>query len=201
MALTRKFLSALGIEAEKVDEIINAHTETVDALKMDRDRYKEDAEKLPKVQEELDSIKKASEGLDGKNPFEVKYNAIKEEFDQFKAEVQAKETTAKKTEAYKALLKEAGVAEKRIEAVLRVSDIDGVKLDRDGKVEGADELLKAIKTEWADFIPTESTTGAATANPPKNTGGSSKSKEEILAIKDASERQKAIAENINLWKG
>ena len=28
MALTRKFLSALGIESDKVDEIISAHTET-----------------------------------------------------------------------------------------------------------------------------------------------------------------------------
>ena len=31
MALTRKFLAALGIEADKIDEIINAHSETVDA--------------------------------------------------------------------------------------------------------------------------------------------------------------------------
>jgi hypothetical protein len=33
MALTRKFLSALGIEAEKIDEIISSHTETVEGLK------------------------------------------------------------------------------------------------------------------------------------------------------------------------
>ena len=50
MALTRKFLKALGIEDEKVDEIISAHTETVDALKAERDGYKADAEKLPGVQ-------------------------------------------------------------------------------------------------------------------------------------------------------
>ncbi len=33
MALTRKFLAALGIEDDKVDEIIQAHTETVNGLK------------------------------------------------------------------------------------------------------------------------------------------------------------------------
>ena len=44
MALTRKFLAALGIEAEKVDEIITAHAETVDALKAERDEYKANAE-------------------------------------------------------------------------------------------------------------------------------------------------------------
>ena len=37
MSLTRKFLSALGIEDDKVDEIISAHTDTVNALKEQRD--------------------------------------------------------------------------------------------------------------------------------------------------------------------
>ena len=43
MALTRKMLKAMGIEDEKIDQIIEAHTETVDALKVERDQYKEDA--------------------------------------------------------------------------------------------------------------------------------------------------------------
>jgi hypothetical protein len=72
MALTRKFLSALGIDADKVDEIINAHTETVDALKNERDKYKADAEKLPEVQKELDGMKEEAAKNSGKNPFEVK---------------------------------------------------------------------------------------------------------------------------------
>ena len=46
MALTRNFLKALGIEEEKIGEIINAHSETVTALKADIEKYKEDAEKL-----------------------------------------------------------------------------------------------------------------------------------------------------------
>ena len=36
MALTRKFLSALGIEEAKIDEIISAHADTVNALKEQR---------------------------------------------------------------------------------------------------------------------------------------------------------------------
>ena len=168
MALTRKFLSALGIEADKVDEIINAHTEVTDGLKNELAKAKEAAEKLPKVMEELDSLKKAAEETDGTNPFEVKYNAIKEEFEAFKAAQAEKETKAAKSEAYKALLKEAGVNEKRIDAVLKVSNVDGVELDKDGKIKDADKLLESVKTEWADFIVTESTKGADTATPPQN---------------------------------
>ena len=43
MSLTRKMLKAMGIEEEKIDQIIEAHSETVDSLKADRDTYKEDA--------------------------------------------------------------------------------------------------------------------------------------------------------------
>ena len=199
MALTRKFLSALGIEADKVDEIINAHVEVVDALKGERDKFKEDAEKLPKVQEELDSIKAAAEENGGKNPFEVKYNALKEEFDTYKKGQEAKETAAKVSNAYRALLKEAGVSEKRIDAVLKVTNLESVKLDKDGNVEGKEDALKSIKTEWADFIPTKREKGADSANPPANNGGSSMTKADILKIKDAGERQKAIAENHDLF--
>ena len=200
MALTRKFLSALGIDADKVDEIINAHTETVDALKNERDKYKADAEKLPEVTRELTSLKETVAKNGDKNPFEVKYNALKEEFETYKKDQTAKETKAKKADAYRAMLKEAGVSEKRIEAVLRVSDVDGVKLDKDGKIEGKDALIESVKKEWSDFITTGGTQGANTPNPPANGGGKTyKTKEEIYAIKDTAERQAEIAKNLQAF--
>lgn len=203
MALTRKFLSALGIEADKIDEIINAHTDTVDGLKDELAKAKADAGKLPAVQKELDELKAAAE-KDGKDPFKVKYEALREDFAAYKKEVEAKETKASKTAVYKALLKEAGVSDKRIDAVLRVSDVDSLKLDKDGKAEDAEKLLKSIKEEWADFITSDSTKGANTATPPSNNGGSLKTREEIYATDehgrfklDASQRQAALAEILN----
>ena len=198
MALTRKFLSALGIEADKVDEIINAHTEVTDAIKAERDGYKEKADKLVGVQKELDDLKAAAE-KDGKDPFKVKYEAIKEEFENYKKDVSAKETKASKTAAYRELLKKAGVSEKRIDAVLKVSDVDGIELDKDGKIKDEDAKLTAIKTEWADFISTNTQTGAQTSNPPAGSGKTYKTKEEIFAIKDTAERQKAIYDNKELF--
>lgn len=199
MALTRKFLSALGIEADKVDEIINAHTETVDGLKNELAKVKADAEKLPEVMRELDAFKKAAEEKGDKDPWKVKYEAVKEEYEDYKKQQTEKETKATKAEAYKELLKEAGVSEKRIAAVLRVSDVDGVELDKDGKIKGADKLMESIKSEWADFITADVTTGANTPTPPANNGKSSKTKDEIMAIKDDHERQVAIAENHELF--
>ena len=165
MALTRKALKAMGLSDEQVDSVIEMHTETVDALKEARDSYKTDAEKLPALQAELDQLK-ATVGEDGKNPFEVKYNALKEEFDAYKTGVTEKETIQRKKEAYTELLKSAGISEKRIGAVLKVTDLKGLKLDAEGKLENAADLTKNIQTEWSDFIAKEDKRGADVSNPP-----------------------------------
>lgn len=198
MALTRRFLSAFGIEEDKVDEIIKAHTETVDALKEQRDSYKADADKLPTVQKELDDLKAAAE-KGGNDTFKVKYEALKEDFANYKKEQQAKEVHAQKESVYKALLQEVGISEKRINAVLKVSDVDAIEIDENGNVKDADTLKDAIKTEWEDFIVKESSKGADTATPPVGNGKVYKSKDEIMSIKDVAERQKAIADNHEMF--
>lgn len=198
MALTRKFLSALGIEDDKVDEIINAHTETVNALKEQRDSFKEDAEKLPTVQKELNELKATAE-KSGEDAYKVKYDALREEFDKYKEEQTEKETHAKKESAYRNILQEVGISEKRINSVLKVSDVDAIELDDEGKVVAADVLKKSIGEEWSDFIVTTETKGVQTATPPTGSGKVYKSKDEIMAIKDTKERQTAIAENHEMF--
>lgn len=196
MAFTRKFLSALGIEAEKVDEIITAHAEVVDALKEQRDVYKKDAEALPEVQKELEKYKN-SEGDD----YKEKYETIKKKFDDYKKEQDTKAIVAKKTEAYKKILKEAGVSEKRIDTILRVSKdtISKIDFDDKGEVKGKDDYTESIKSEWADFIVTSGKEGAKTSNPPTLTKGA-RTLADIYAdknlAKDTTARQKAIAEAI-----
>lgn len=173
MALTRKYLSAMGIDDDKIDEIIKAHRETVDALKEERDSYKDDAENLPKVQKELETAKKQladAVEADGKDKWKVKYDALKEEHDSYKASVEAEKTEQKKSDAYRELLKESGIAEKRIPAILRVTDLSNVEFGEDGKPKDADKLKDAIKQEWSDFIGKEETKGANTEKPPEGNG-------------------------------
>lgn len=198
MALTRKWLSAMGIEDDKVDEIINAHIETVNALKEQRDSYKEEAEKLPAVQKELDEAKAVIE-KNGNDAYKVKYEAMKEDFEKYKEEQKQKEVHAKKADAYKAILKEVGISEKRIDSVLKVSDIDSIEFDDEGNVKEADELKKSIGKEWEDFIVKTETKGIDTVTPPAGSGKTYKTKDEIMAIKDTKERQTAIAENHEMF--
>lgn len=181
MALTRKFLAALGIEPEKIDEIIEAHTETVDALKKERDGFKVDAEKLPGVQQELDDLKKQKPAED----YKKKYDDLKTEYDGYKADIAAKETSAKKQAAYRKLLEKAGISKKRIDSVIRVSDVDGIELDDSGNVKDSDAKVEDLKKEWSDFIVKEGTRGAETHTPPKGSGdaGDGKSRAAQVAAK------------------
>ncbi|MBR5678682.1 MAG: hypothetical protein IKX20_11190 [Paludibacteraceae bacterium] len=174
MAVTRKMLKAMGIEDEKIEQIIEAHSETVDGLKSEMDALKStaksDADKVVALQKELDDTKALVLEKEGKNPWKVKYDALHEEFEGYKTEEQKKATKAAKESAYRALLKETGIAEKRIASVVRVSDIDSLELGEDGKFKNNDDLVKKIKEDWSDFIATESTKGAETTTPPANNG-------------------------------
>lgn len=203
MALSRKYLQGMGLTEEQVTAIIEANEDTINGLKDEIEQHKSASEeankKLTKVQKELDTLKEEAEKNEGKNPYKVKYDALKEEFDAYKADVNAKETKSKKSDSYRKLLKEAGVADKRLDAILRVTDVDKLEFDEEGNLKDKDELVKAIKEEWSDFIQAEQKQGVNTPNPPANNGGGKKTKEEIMAIRDTAERQKAMMENKELF--
>lgn len=195
MALTRKFLKAFGIEDEKIDQIIEAHAETVDALKEERDGYKVDAEKLPEIEKKLKAFEDSAE----KDPWKVKYDALKEKHDAYKAEQDAKESHSAKEKAYRDILKASGVSEKYIDKILKVSDIDSLEIE-DGKVKDSDNLAESIKSEWGDFIQSEGTKGATIEKrSPGATGTKKMTRDEIMKITDRDARRKAIAENMDAF--
>ena len=162
MALTRKLLKGMGLTEEQVDTIIEAHTETTDGLKKDIEKYKGDAQKLPGVQKELDDLKAAGDG-----GYKEKYEKEHKAFEDFKMAQTAKETRQAKENAYRELLKAAGVSEKRIPAILKVTDLNAIEMDGD-KIKDADKHTQTVKTEWADFVEKSNTTGANTTTPPAN---------------------------------
>lgn len=197
MALTRKFLQAMGIEADKIDEIIDAHTEVTTSLKQERDSYKADAEKYQATKEELDNLKESSKGNDD---FEEKYNELKAEYDKFKSDLTAKETLETKSKAVKDLLKEVGISEKRLDSILKITDMNAITLDKEGKIKDADKLKGTFETEYADFIVKSDVEGAKVSTPPAKTETHTQlSKEQIFDIKDPTERQKAIMDNPDLF--
>ena len=165
MALTRKFLEALGIEQAKIDEIISAHTEVTNALKADRDSYKEKAEKYDETKTELDKAKSELEKVN-KDEYKTKYESLEAEFNKYKTDIAEKEVKGKKEEAYKKMLKEIGVNEKSIGAILKVKDLSSLKLDDKGNIVDVDTLKESEKKDWEGFIIKSEEEGQYPNTPP-----------------------------------
>lgn len=195
MAFTRAMLKAKGLEKEQVDEIMDAHTEVTDALKAERDQYKEDANKLQSVQKELDELK--AKGTD--EGYKDKYEKLKKDFDEYKADIKTKEEkSAKESEARK-ILKELKIPEKYFDKILKYSadEIASIVIDSEGKVSGTEAFKKTVDSDWSDYKTEEGKKGADTATPPSGNGKGKTyaSKAEIMAIKDPAERHQAIVDN------
>lgn len=166
MALTRKMLKAMGIEDEKIEQIIDAHAETTDALKAERDKFKADVENLGSVSKELEELKKSNNGAD---EYKKKYEELNKEFTNYKTDIENKAAFTKKSDAYKKLLKETGISDKRIDSVLRLAKADGVidKIELDGdNIKDIENATNAIKANYSDYIETQTQKGANVPNPP-----------------------------------
>lgn len=165
MALTRAMLKGMGLTEEQISAIIDEHTAVTGALKDDIKKYKDDAEKLPDIQKELDGLKT------GQSDWEKKYNDEHKAFETYKSDIAAKETANSIKSAYKKLLIECKVGEKHIDSIIGVTNFSDMKLDKDGNLEGLEELKKTIVDKWSGFIPSEGTKGADVDNPPGGTDG------------------------------
>lgn len=155
-----------NIPSEAIAKLVKAISTAVGNEFVEKSRYKAKLEEIDALTEEKQT---AQDSATTAEKWKTKYQALKDDFDTYKTEQTKKESHAAKEKAYRALLQEAGVSEKRLESVLKVSDVDSVELDEKGAIKGADKLTESIKSEWADFIPTTTTQGAQTATPPTTT--------------------------------
>ena len=175
---------------EKTSLILNEHQLVLSEIKEERDNLKEQADKAADLQKKLDDL--ASED------YKTKYENEHKAFEDFKKQTEHEAQAAQIRTAYRKLLADEGIGEKRLDSILKVTDLSKLKLDKDGNLEGIAELKKAINEEWGEFKTTVKERGAVVEKP-LQTGKATKTKEEIYAIKDPAERQKAIAENHELF--
>ena len=195
MAFTREYIRKLAKECEVelpkdfINGMIDAHIEARDAY------AEEQAKKNPETK-----------------PINVKdseeYKNLKKEFDEYKGEVEKKNARATKEQAVRAYFESKGIKGKNLDIAIRGSrsEIDGVELDGD-KIKDSTTLDALISGDFSGLVSKTNRTGAKTENPPANSGGSVKTKEEIYKMENgryvlsASERQAELAKLYQHEKG
>lgn len=200
MSITRKMLKGMGLTEDQQDTILEAHTETANEIKAERDRLKADAEKLPGVQKQLDDLKAAGDG-----GYKAKYEKEHKAFEDFKSDITAKESKAAKEKAVRAYFESKNITGANLDLAMRGCGAEMDTLEMDGnKIKDTKSLDDLLKGSYKGLISTTQTKGADPATPPANTGGT-KAREDIYKKDDkgryllsTSERQSALAELMSI---
>ena len=174
--------------ADKAELIMADHLSVVNPLKEERDNYKEQAEQLPDLQKQVEKLTGEAEGFEKE----------RKSFDDYRAKVEQDKNLSRVKTAYDRMLKDENYSDKWRERILESTNFSDLKLGEDGKLDNEESLRNAVNEKWGDVKTTVIEKGAVVEKP--LTGISRKTKEEILAIKDTDERQKAIAENLDLFR-
>lgn len=186
----RKHLNDDGIiPADAVAGLAQALAKYVGENFVDVARYNTKKNLADELQEKLDAAEK----------YKNDYDKVKADFDKYKTDQTAKELRAEKSGAYKGVLKSIGIPDKFHAAILRATNLDELDF-ADGKFKAEEDVKEKATESWKDFAVTVTETGIDTPKPPANDGSKTiMTKAEIMQIKDTAERQKAIAENHELF--
>lgn len=207
MAFKRNDLVGLGIEPDKIQILIDWHMETVNALQAKIDESKGNSDELAKATAELEQAKKDLKAANDKvtayekDDYKGKYESEKAAREKLESDIANKETNAKKDNALKALLKDKKYSDEAAKLIVRKGGYtDKIELDENGGVKNADSILGDVQNDFSMFTPKISNQVVNPAAPPANSGGAKKpTKEEIMNIKNTEERQRAMAQNMELF--
>ena len=151
------------------------HTAVTDALKKDRDTYKAEAEKVPGLQRELETHK-------GGEDFKAKYESEHQAFETYKADIAKKAQLEKVQAAYRKLLLDEKISEKRLDGIIRLTDFDKIRLDKDGNLEDVKALRENIGKEWGEYrVSTQERDHRPETPPEKDNGDTGSNIREMTA--------------------
>lgn len=195
MAITRKLLRSLNLTDEVAESIIEAHAETVEALKTRIAELEQQTSGYTDLAAERDQLQQRVTDLEGRS---TDADQVRAEFDAYKAEVEAARTRESKRTALDALLRDkVGIQRPQArELILRATNLDDIALDEAGNIADADAVVQAHKEKYSDFVTSTRQVGTSTMTPPPSSGGTM-TKAEIAAMTDRQARYEAIARNLD----
>lgn len=173
MAFSRNWLKTMGLTDEQVQSIMEEHLNVTDSLKAQRDKAQTDVTELQKKVDTIPDLEQQIKDLKSGVDYKAKYDDEHKAFEDYKNQIVAEAEKAKVKSAYRQLLLDEKINEKRVDSVLKLTDFSEMKLDKDGKLENVDALKENIGKEWGEFKVTTHQRKQTVATPPGdgNQGG------------------------------
>lgn len=203
MALTRRFLKEVLADredaAELIDQIIDAHLETVTTIKAELNRLQEEhggktadelRDEYERITAQLEQLKAEEVDEDG-TPWKTRYEEEKARYDAFKEKAEAQAAYEEKAKVFRSMLIQEGVTD-HVDLLVRAnSDIINSMEMQDGRVRNHESVSAAIRSECRDFIG---------KGKPMQTRPAAPTRESIMNIADRAERLAAIQQNPHLFR-
>ena len=171
MAFSRNWLKTMGLTDEQVSSIMEEHVSVTDALKAQRDKAQNDAKDLKTEADKVADLQKQIDDYRSGEDFKAKYEKEHQDFEDYKKQIAKDAETAKVKSAYRQLLLDERISEKRVDSVLKLTDFSEMKLDKDGKLENLDALKENIGKEWGEFKVTTKERKQTVPTPPTSGNG------------------------------
>jgi hypothetical protein len=198
-------LKKLGIEVsdEQKESLKKSMGEELYSKEEMEDKVKKASSESEQWKTRAESAEKMLEGLDGKSPEDIlrERDDWKRQAEDSKKDYEAKIAEHEKNELLKEAFEEIEfTSESAKKAIMK--DISESVSVKNGKLIGFSDLIEEAKKTDANAFVNKQTPPARFTKPNENDPGGDKhaTRESILSIKDRSERQKAIAENISLFQ-
>lgn len=157
MSLTRNLLKEMDLTDDQIEQIIQAHAETVDALKSEISAAQEDHALLMEQIAQLTLQQKDAE-------------AIQAEFDRYKADIQESMSEEETQRLLREALLQAGANEKAVMLLVREIDVSAVQTEN-GKLLNAEEVINPIREKYAAFFAKPVAQPAPAIQPPASLHG------------------------------
>lgn len=159
MSLTRRLLKELELNDYAIDRIIAAHTETVDALRTERDAAVAAANALEQAASERDALREAAA------THQQEAERLRTEYDAYRREVDAARTAVQRQAALHDALARAGANEQAIPLLEKAitttdDDWDGAALRDEAAV------LSPIREQYGAFFTQVQQLPTAPISPP-----------------------------------
>jgi hypothetical protein len=183
MALTRRFLQALGIDDNQIQAIIDEHAQTVNNLQEEINKGKEaltkaqeDSQQFETVQKELDELKKAD--------YKGKYEAEKKEHDALKTSVENGKTQNAKNAALKKYFESKNIKDGNLNIAMRGVNLDDIELDGEN-IKDTAALDELVAGDYKPLISTTTGGGKKVVDSGSRLGGGGEPENKVLSLAEA----------------
>lgn len=161
----KKILTDAGVSSELVDTIADTIKAEIPKEFVSKVQYNKKVAAIDGLNETIADLEAKANNANT-DEYKSKYEALENEFNEFKQGIETEKVNGTKKSKLTELLKKEGANEKLVGLLLKEFDLEKIEIDGDN-IKDWDNVIKPVKEGYSDCFATVETVGNPPATPPK----------------------------------